>query len=97
MSAGNLMLISFLTTIVFAAIGARIMGAASWKGAILGLAFTIGIAAAGSFTTNLLLALATGIIAIGVLMNPMGLNTKQATNAGLGCLIGYFVPALVLA
>lgn len=97
MITGNLIIASFLTSIVLAAIGARLAGAEPWKGAALGVAYVAATLLTGLFTTSVLLALIAGLVAVGIVAGPLGILSKQSMNIALGCIIGQWAPILFVA
>ena len=77
MVTGNLVLVSILACIVLAALGARIAKALPWKGAVSAGAYLAAFFFASLFTDSIILMLAAGIIAVGIISGPMSLKTSN--------------------
>lgn len=94
---GNVLLTSILFSIILGSLGARISGAAPWKGTVLAIAYLAAVSFAGLFTASTFLALITGVIAIGLIAAPMALKSQQSTNIALGCVLGQLAPILIMS
>lgn len=84
--------VSILSCVILAAVGARLAKAQPWKGAVLAVAYLTVTFGAAMMQVNLLLMLIAGIVAVGVVAGPLGLKGGQTANIALGCLIGYWFP-----
>lgn len=89
---GNLFIIALLSSVIFAAIGARIAGGEPWKGAVLAVAFIAGTIAASFVAQSLLLFFIAGAVLAAIIAGAMNIPSRQAANALLGCVLGQLVP-----
>lgn len=89
---GNLLIIATLSSVILAAIGARIAGGEPWKGAVLAVAFIAGTIAASFVAQSLVLFFIAGAVVAAIVAGAMKIPSKHAANALLGCILGQLVP-----